>query len=162
MTWLDESVLAILGLSMLLGFWRGGIKSLLSLLSWFVAWWAAHQFADVLAGMLPYALTSPVLRHIVAMVLIFVATLLVLSLLAALLTASINAAGLAATNRIFGFVFGLLRGVLFLVVLTGLARWTAFPETIWWKASLSPPYLNHVLDVAEPWLPRGWVRHSSV
>jgi membrane protein required for colicin V production len=156
---LDGSVLGIALISALLGLWSGGIKMLLSLLSWVAAWWGACQFSDRLAIFLPHVLGNPLARHSLGWIGVFVLVLLGFSLLGMVLTASVNAVGLSGFNRVLGLLFGLMRGLLFLVLLADLAGWTDLPRTQWWRSSQSGAYLLHMANATQSWLPAGWVTH---
>ena len=156
---LDGCVLGVVFISALLGLWHGGIKTLLSLLSWVAAWWGARQFSDVSATVLPHVLSNPVVRHSLGWIMVFVLILLGFSLLGMVLTASVNAAGLSGFNRVLGLLFGLMRGLLFLVLLADLAGWTDLPRTQWWRTSQSGAYLLYMANATKSWLPAGWVTH---
>jgi membrane protein required for colicin V production len=152
MTSLDLLALGILAISAVLGLMRGLSRELLSLLSWFAAFYAAKTFASSLAPMIP-ALDSPGLRHAAALVLIFVAVLIVASLLAAAIGGLVKVAGVGAYDSLLGGLFGAARGVLILLMLTLLAGLTALPKTQSWHKSLVHGHLEQAAAKLKPWLP---------
>jgi len=77
MNWADWTIVAIVGVSALLSLWRGLIKEALSLVIWVVAFIVSTMFSDSLAFMLSDIITTPSLRHMVAMALLFAGTLMV-------------------------------------------------------------------------------------
>lgn len=152
MTSPDLIALGIFLVSAILGLMRGLTRELLSLLSWFLAFYAAKTFAPVLAPWLP-GLDSPGLRHAAALLLIFVAVLIAASLLAAALGGLVKVAGLGPYDSLLGGLFGAVRGVLILLMLTLLAGLTALPKTHAWQASLIHGRLEQAAAKIKPWLP---------
>jgi membrane protein required for colicin V production len=152
MTALDLVALGILAISAVLGLMRGLSRELLSLLSWFAAFYAAKTYASALAPMIP-GLDSPALKNAAALLLIFVAVLIVASLLAATVGGLVKVAGVGAYDSLLGGLFGTARGVLILLLLTLLAGLTALPKTHAWRASLIHGPLEQASVKLKPWLP---------
>jgi membrane protein required for colicin V production len=152
MTSLDLIALGILLLSAVLGLMRGLTREVLSLLSWFVAFYAAKSFAPLLAPLLP-GLDAPALSHAVALVVIFVAVLIAASLLAAVAGGLVKVAGMGPYDSVLGGLFGAARGGLILLMLTVLAGLTALPKTKVWQASLIHGHLEQAANKIKPWLP---------
>lgn len=152
MTSLDLIALGILVFSAVLGLMRGLSRELLSLLSWFAAFYAAKSFAPMLAPWLP-GLDAPALRHAAALVLLFVAVLIAASLLAAAVGGLVKLVGMGPYDSLLGGLFGVARGSLILLMLTLLAGLTALPKTKAWQASLIHGHLEQAVGKIKPWLP---------
>jgi membrane protein required for colicin V production len=152
MTSLDLIALGILLFSCVLGLMRGLTREVLSLLSWFAAFYAAKSFAPLLVPWLP-ELGAPALRHAAALVLIFVAVLIAASLLAAIVGKLVKVAGLGPYDSLLGGLFGAARGGLILLMLTLLAGLTALPKTRLWQTSLIHVHLEQAAVMTKPWLP---------
>jgi len=152
MTWLDYTVIAVLGLSIAWGALRGLVHEVLSLTGWIMAFLAGNLFAAPLAEILPAAM-RPELRVIVAFVLIFVGTLVLAALLAALVTKFVKVSVLHSLNRWLGALFGLLRGLLIVVVLAMVAGLTPLPRKPAWTDSASGYSLAQTVVQLKPWLP---------
>lgn len=153
MTWFDYAVLAIVGLSVLLAVFRGVVREIAALAGWAAALILSGLFAQQLALWLPEAL-SPVLRTVVAYLVIFLGVLLLSGLAGVLLATLFRAAGLGFTDRAIGALFGLVRGVLVVFVAVMLAGLTSLPrEPFWRAAALSGPIETAVL-AARPALPK--------
>jgi membrane protein required for colicin V production len=150
MTSLDLIALGILALSSVLGLIRGLSREALSLLAWFVAFYAAKTFAPLLAPWLPGV---PALSHAAALVLIFVAVLIAASLLAAAVRGLVKLVGLGPYDSLLGGLFGAARGGLILLMLTLLAGLTALPKSKTWQASLIHGPLEQAAAKIKPWLP---------
>ena len=152
MTWLDYVVIAALIISIAWGVWRGLVHEVLSLVGWILAFVAGNVFAMPLAERFPAAM-RPELRVVVAYVLIFIATLVVAALLAAIFTKFIKVSVLHSLNRWLGALFGLLRGLLIIVVLAMVAGLTSLPRKPDWTDSATGYSLAQTVTQLKPWLP---------
>jgi membrane protein required for colicin V production len=152
MTWLDYVVIAVIVFSMAWGAWRGLVHEVLSLAGWIMAFIAGNLFAAPLSEMFPAAM-RPELRVVVAFALIFVGTLALAALASALVTKFIKVSVLHSLNRWLGALFGLLRGLLILVVLAMVAGLTSLPRKPDWTDSASGYSLAQTVTQLKPWLP---------
>jgi membrane protein required for colicin V production len=153
MTWFDYAAFAIVGLSALLAVIRGVVREIAALAGWVAALVLSGLFAQQLAQWLPAAL-SPMLRAVIAYLVIFLGVLLLSGLAGVLLAKLFRAAGLGFTDRAVGALFGLVRGVLVVLVVVMLAGLTSLPrEPFWREAALSGPVETAVL-AARPALPK--------
>jgi membrane protein required for colicin V production len=150
---LDYAWLAVLGLSVLLGLWRGVVREIFSLAGWVFAIAAAMTFAGPAAAALPAALGSPTVRAVASFTVIFLAVLLALSFGGMLLARAFRAAGLGVADRILGAVFGFARGILILVVAVLAAAFTPLPKEPLWRESALTPAIETAVVAARPWLP---------
>jgi membrane protein required for colicin V production len=153
MTYFDYIVLAILGLSVLIGVMRGLVREVLSILGWVAAFVVAQSYTTQLSPMLPNAIPSESLRYLAAFVILFLATLLITSLLAIALSQVFKLTGLGWIDRIFGAIFGILRGMLILGVLVFLCGLTDVPKTPSWSAAMFSAPLEAMVMSAKSWMP---------
>jgi membrane protein required for colicin V production len=153
MTWFDYAAFAIVGLSVLLAVLRGVVREIAALAGWAAALILSGLFAQQLAQWLPAAL-SPMLRAVIAYLVIFLGVLLLSGLAGVLLAKLFRAAGMGFTDRAVGALFGLVRGVLIVFLAVMLAGLTSLPrEPFWREAALSGPIETAVL-AARPALPK--------
>lgn len=152
MTSLDLVALGIFAVSAVLGLMRGLTREVLSLLAWCVAFYAAKSFAPIVASWLP-GLDAPALKNAAALVLVFVAVLIAASLASAAVGGLVKLTGMAPYDRILGGLFGALRALLILLMLTLLAGLTALPKTQVWQSSLIHGHLEQAAGKSKPWLP---------
>ena len=153
MTWFDYTVIAIAGLSMLLGWWRGLVYEVLSLLGWVAAYLVARMFAADMGSLMPASLGAEAIKTAVAFVLLFVVTLIVSGIVAWLLSKFVKWVGLGWLDGLMGALFGMVRGMLVIVALVLLAGLTNLPkEQAWRDAWLSKP-LEKAALTAKKWLP---------
>jgi len=153
MTWFDYTVIAIAGLSILLGWWRGLVYEVLSLLGWVAAYLVAKLFAADMGALMPASLEAEAVKTAVAFVLLFVVTLIVSGIVAWLLSKFVKWVGLGWLDGLLGALFGMVRGMLVIVALVLLAGLTNMPkEPAWRDAWLSKP-LEKAALAASKWLP---------
>ncbi len=153
MTWFDYTVIAIVILSALLGWWRGLVYEVLALLGWVAAYFVARMFGADVAPLLPAWMGAEAVRMTVAFALLFVVALFISGIVAWLLSKLVKWVGLGWLDGLLGGLFGLVRGVLVVLVLALLAGLTDLPKDPFWRdAWLSKPMENAALS-AKKWLP---------
>ena len=156
MTLLDLGITGVILLSMLFAYARGVVRSLLGFVAWIAGLVAGFLFAPQAAALLPVFPEHPLLPQALAFVLIFVLAIVVGALLAWPLRAAIHGAGLGFVDRGLGAVFGLARGLLFVLVFVLAAGFSALPQRDWWQNSLLAPAFEDVALALRPWLPPAW------
>lgn len=162
MTSFDYIVLAILGVSGLLGLLRGLVKELLSLVAYAVAFIAAIWWGPRVSLWLTPYIENDLLRTAAAYGAVFIVMLLLVGLLNVTLATLIQKTGLTPADHGLGGLFGLLRGALIVLVLVALAGYTELPQEPWWtEAKLSDTAVQGVQKVKQ-WLPPSlaqWLPH---
>ena len=159
MTNLDWALLGVLGLSMLLGAWRGLVYEVLSVLGWAVSFFAAQWFAPSVAAILPLQSVSEPVRYAAGFVLVFVGVLVVCSLLTVAIKKLVQAVGLRPIDRTLGAGFGILRGLILLLAATVVVNMTALKNSAWWQESSGAGVLNTALISIKPMLPEQFAKY---
>lgn len=159
MTTLDWILVAVLLGSMLLGAWRGLVYEVLSLVGWIVAFVVARTWAQDMAQWLPLDGWDMQLRYAAGFVLLLVAAMFAWGLVSWLSKQLIEAVGLRPVDRTLGALFGVLRGVLLLLVLALVIRYTPLHTAPWWQQSALAPWLSEALGMALPALPAQWEQY---
>ncbi len=137
MTGFDFALIGILGASSLLGVIRGLIKELLSLVAFGLAFLAAIWWGPGLSDVsLLNWVRHDYLRLGISYALLFVLTLLAVGLLNMAMAAMIRSTGLSPADRGLGGLFGLVRGVLLVLVLVVIAGYTPLPQEGWWRDAM--------------------------
>ncbi len=133
MTSVDYAVICVVAMSMLLGWWRGLVYEAVSLLSWLSAYVVARIFAEDVMAFMPQALGTPIARMTGAFLVLFMVTLVVGGFIGWALNRMVRAAGMERLDGSLGALFGLLRGLVLLLVLVALAGTTPLPQTQAWR-----------------------------
>ncbi|RYX88899.1 MAG: CvpA family protein [Comamonadaceae bacterium] len=155
----DWIFVAVLALSLLIGAWRGLVYEVLSLLGWAVSFYVAQWFAPVVAEHLPMTTVSEPVRYAAAFVLLFIVSVFVAGLLSVLVKKLIEAIGLRPVDRTLGALFGLVRGVILLLVAAVVMNMTTLHEAEWWQESKGAPVLAAALHGLKPLLPEQFARY---
>ncbi|MEC5396787.1 CvpA family protein [Uliginosibacterium sp. H1] len=153
MTVFDYVFLAILGLSTLLGLWRGLVSEVLSLAGWVLALVLAWKGASLAEPYLAGIAANPWARWAVGFIAIFVLCLILMALLRWLMKELLRSAGLSTSDRLLGSIFGAVRGMLIALVLVLLAGLTALPKEPWWRDAVFAPPLETMVIALKPRLP---------
>ena len=161
MTTLDWVLGGVLLFSLLLGAWRGLVYEVLSVLGWAVAFYVAQWYAPHAATLLPLQSASEPVRYAAAFVLVFIAAVFVAGLLAFLIKRLVEAIGLRPVDRTLGAAFGLLRGVILLLVATVVMNMTALKSSLWWQESRGASALTATLQGLKPVLPEQFARYLN-
>ena len=159
MTLIDYVVLAIVGFSVLLSVLRGFIRELLALAAWAIAFIVARLFGGDLAAMMPAEIPGEELRWVAGFATLFLSVLLAMSLVAAAVSQLVKSAGLKVEDRVLGAIFGVVRGVAVVTVLTLVAGATALPNQPGWREAALRPLLELVASGVKGWLPPALAQH---
>jgi membrane protein required for colicin V production len=149
----DYAVIAIILLSALMGWWRGFVYEVLSLLGWIAAGLVAKWFASSASTYMPNALGAESAKTAAAFVVLFVVTLIVGGIVAWTLSKLVKWVGLGWLDSLLGTVFGALRGVLLVLVLVVLAGMTRLPHEAFWRSAWSSKPLESMAMAIHAWLP---------
>lgn len=153
MTAFDFAVLAVVALSMLVGWWRGLVYESVSLLSWVAAYFVARLFAPDIEEYVPAQVGTMPARMAAAFSILFAVTLVLGGVLAWVMNRLVKHAGLTRLDGSLGAAFGLLRGGLLVLLLVLLAGMTSLPGTTAWRDALMSTTLEGVAVEARGWLP---------
>jgi membrane protein required for colicin V production len=150
----DWFVALALSLSVLLGAWRGMVRTVFGL----AAWIAALVGTPLLA---PDVLAATGLREApwVVYATLFLVLLIGVRLLGGLLASLLGKAGLGGADRSLGAVLGAARAAIVIVLVVAGARMLDMHEDPEWRDALSRPLLDAVVVWIEPYLPQ---RYSGI
>ncbi len=164
LTYLDAALIAVCFISGLLAMYRGLARELLSIVSWLIAAAAVlyfvlfyKEFAQELAQQMG---TQVAVAQIVVGAIIFLIVLIIVHLITARISDSILDSRIGMIDRILGFLFGVFRGFI-LIVIPYMFYEAFFPNVDqqfpWVRESKSLPYIqstgNAIRSVLEYNLP---------
>ena len=148
----DYFILTVLIVSSIYGVYRGLIKEVLSLTGLVLSFYLASNFDNLLANLVPIENKSDFLI-ISAFILIFVSTLILTSLLIKIISNVLKFAGLSILNRFFGFIFGMARGLVVVLVILYLNQLIPFINLIDPTESTLIPLLDPIFSIVLEYLP---------
>lgn len=141
MTWLDYSILGIVGTSMGISILRGFVRELFSIATWVAAFFVGFQFSDSFAASLDPWIESTTFRHIISFMLLFTGTLLAGSTAGHFIVGLLRKTGFGITDRMLGIFFGFARGILLVSVMLMIGSFTEFTVSqAWARSSLIPTF----------------------
>ena len=147
----DIAILVVLAISAVVGLFRGFIKEVFSLATWGCALVLSFLFRSPVGQMLPLdSELNPLVADLAGGACIFILVLVCGGLLAHLISKLAKATGLSGTDRTLGAVFGLVRGlIVVLVILIFLPAIDPVQDASWWEESL---FIPHFLEF------EGWAK----
>lgn len=153
MTGTDLLLLAVIGLSAMLGLMRGFVGVLASLVAWVLAGWVAFRFGAELAVVIAGG-AEPDGTHLLAGYgLSFIGVLVFVGLVAWFARQVLKSIGLSGLDRALGLVLGLARGGLVACLLVLLMGFTTMPREPDWQQSQVVPVLVPGAQWLSGWLP---------
>jgi len=151
-SWLDIGLLAFLLLSVVVGLMRGFVYELLSIAGWFAAYLLALYGTPWFQDWVHIGEPGSSLNYAATFACVFLVSLVIWSVGARLVRALIRATPLSAFDRLLGAGFGLVRGVVVLLIaalLIGVSPWGNAPM---WRQSVGVAWLNGVVRELRPLL----------
>jgi membrane protein required for colicin V production len=145
--WIDWVIITIIAVSTLTSLKRGFVREALSLVTWVGAFVIARTFHPQMQSLLEPTVETPLVRLIAAFAILFFGTLIVGAVINNLVAQVVRVTGLSATDRVLGTVFGLLRGVVVIIVAIAFVRYTPLAKDTWWQSSV----MIDRLAVVESW-----------
>jgi membrane protein required for colicin V production len=143
----DWFVLIVGMLSVLLGLWRGMIRTVFALAGWLVALLGTPLLLPVVAEYVQIGQTWMIA------VPLFILLLVVVRLMGGLIAASLNKAGLGGVDRLLGSLLGVVRAAIIVAVFAVLAKQFNWHEQPAWKLAQTRPILEAMVYWIEPLLP---------
>ena len=141
-TALDWGIVLVMAVSMLVGLRRGLIAEVLSLATLVIASYAAKTWGWAAAPLMPIA--QPAAQLAAGYLGVFLGVWLLMILLHMVLNTIMNTLKLTGLNRLFGMLFGTIRGGLIIViclVIIGLLPYKQSPD---WQQSQLRPFFDWV------------------
>jgi membrane protein required for colicin V production len=154
MTWFDFGFLLVLFVSVVISLFQGLVREMVSLGGWVGGFILATVFGGKVAVLLPLSL-GLFMSALIGFLLVFIGVLAIAWIVGLVMTSAVRAAGLAPADRALGAVFGIVRGLIIVLVVVVLAGLTPLPrEPFWRDALLSGPFETTAMAL-RPYLPEG-------
>lgn len=139
MNWVDWIILSVLGISILIGLFRGLISEVLGLAIWATAFWASWAFGPSVAAWLGQYLPMPTARLFIGYGGVLMGVLIIGAIIRAIISRIMWRTGLSGMDRMLGMVFGFARGALIVAFMVFLFSLTALVHESWWRQSSLVP-----------------------
>lgn len=135
MTPTDYVLIGIVAISAIVGLFRGLVREAIALVTWVAALWLAWHFGPQLEPKLGGLLDSPAVRPWAARVIIFFVVLLTGTIVAWLVGHFTRLSLVMSVDRMFGFLFGVLRGMVVVAALVILGQTLEIDRDAWWQGA---------------------------
>jgi membrane protein required for colicin V production len=157
----DYFVIAAVVISSFIGALRGFLREAVALGAWFVALFVAWHFSELMEPHLGGLLAGSAVRPWAARVIIVMLILVLGSVLGATLSHFVRLSIFSGMDRLLGYVFGLLRGVVLFGVFVILAQTLRLDGERWYRQSLLIPYGESLANGLRALMGAPRVRHSG-
>jgi membrane protein required for colicin V production len=142
MTTPDYVIIAAMLISALIGAARGLLREAIALVTWIVALILAWHFSDLVEPHLGGALSTAAVKIWVARLVVLGGALLVGALIGSVVSQFVRLSIFAGMDRLGGFAFGALRGLLLFGIFVMLGQLLRLDKDRWWAES-------HLIPVGE-------------
>lgn len=143
-TVLDAIVIVVVLTSATLAMVRGFVREILSVAAWAAAAAAAFFFYEPIVPMVTPYVENGVVATIVAVTVIFFVALIIASYITMRISDFVIDSRIGGIDRIFGFLFGVVRGTLLLVVAILFFNFLVPQPPVWVTQSISRPILENI------------------
>lgn len=142
----DFVVVAVILISAILAMVRGFVREVLSIASWLIAAVAAYYLYEPFRGVIEPYIENEQLATIVSVAVIFIIVLVITTYVTMKVADVVIDSRVGSIDRIFGFAFGAIRGVLLVVVAFALFVWLVDDQPAWIADAEAQPML---VDLSE-------------
>ena len=142
MTTPDYIIIAAILISALIGAARGLLREGIALVTWIIALILAWHFSDLVEPHLGGLLSAAAVKVWVARLIVLGTALLIGALIGAVVTQFVRLSIFSGMDRLMGFAFGGLRGLLLLGIFVMLGQLLRLDRDHWWSES-------HLIPVGE-------------
>jgi membrane protein required for colicin V production len=142
----DYLVLAAIIISAVVGLARGFLREAIALVTWIVALILAGHFSGLLEPHLAGLLAGPLVKPWVARLIVLALVLLAGALIGAAASHFVRLSIFSGMDRLLGFTFGALRGLLLFGLFVMLGQLMRLESEPWWRNSRLIPYGESVAN----------------
>jgi membrane protein required for colicin V production len=142
----DYLIIAAILVSALVGGARGFLREAIGFAAWIIALFIAWHFSDLIEPHLGGLLAGGAVRPWAARVIIVALILLFGSLFGAVLGHYVRLSIFSGMDRLLGFAFGALRGLVLVGVFVILGQLLRLDGEPWWRYSRLMPYAESIAN----------------
>jgi membrane protein required for colicin V production len=153
MNWFDFVIFGVIGLSIVVSFFRGILREILSLVIWILAFILSFKYSSSVSIWLQSFVHGQMISYVLAFVLIFLAVFLFGMVLNFFIKHVIDKVGFGPIDRVLGFCFGAARGVIVVTVLLMFIAVSPMQKEAWYASSKVAPYFKTAVTWLSNFLP---------
>lgn len=159
-TLFDVIVIAVVLISAVLAMVRGFVREVLAIASWLIAAIATFYLYELLRDVIQPYVENETLATIISVAIIFIIVLVIVTYITMKVADVVIDSRVGSIDRLFGFIFGALRGLLLIVVAYVLFDWFVEEQPAWIEnaetrslvAGLSDRLIEILPQDVEDWL----------
>lgn len=152
--YVDIAIGVLIGLSTVIGIYRGLLREVLTLLVWILGGYFALMYGQEAGDTLSIA-TSAKLNYWIGVAVIFFAIIIVGFVFKGIVCRLFKFTGAKPFDRLAGAIFGALRGSLIVVFVLVIGS-TIMEKQTWYKQSILIPYFKVFADIVLTNMPQDW------
>ena len=160
MTTPDYVIIAAILISALIGAARGLLREGIALATWIVALILAWHFSDLVEPHLGGVLSGAAVKSWVSRLVVLGGALLVGALIGSVVSQFVRLSIFPGVDRLAGFAFGALRGLLLLGIFVMLGQLLKLDQDHWWKDSHLIPAGESIANAVRFLVGEAGVAHS--
>ncbi|MDH5304573.1 MAG: CvpA family protein [Gammaproteobacteria bacterium] len=153
---IDILIAIALLISVAVGIVRGFIKEAISIAALLIAIWAALYFGPGVGEVSESWISSAELQTWFGRILVFAVILALGGLTGWGISKLVRLSVLSGIDRMFGAIFGVARGVLFVALFILGGQFAGFDNDSWWQASKTIPYFEVISEWIKIMAPQGY------
>lgn len=131
LTLFDVLVIAVILVSAILAMVRGFVREVLSIASWLIAAVATFYLYELLRDVIQPYVENETLATIISVAVVFIVVLVIVTYITMKIADVVIDSRVGSIDRIFGFIFGAVRGLLLIVVAYVLFDWLVDEQPAW-------------------------------
>ncbi len=145
-TLFDVVVIAVVLISAVLAMVRGFVREVLAIASWLIAAIATFYLYELLRDVIQPYVENETLATIISVAVIFIVVLVIVTYITMKVADVVIDSRVGSIDRIFGFIFGALRGLLLVVVAYVLFDWFVEEQPAWIENAETRPLVADLSD----------------
>ncbi len=157
LNYVDIVLVAIIGISTIVAFFRGLITEVLSLIVWIGAFWGASQFAPQLSLYLEPHVEEPI-RSLLSFCGTFLGCLFLGGMINLCITFILRRLKISAPDRFLGLIFGFVRGVFIASLIVIIVKVTPLQHHPLWVEAKTPASVEGIVSLMKTWIPKEFLQ----
>ncbi len=150
----DFVIFAVVGISLIISFFRGIIREAISLVVWVIALMAGLKYSADLGGLIFPNMKSPEMSYILAFIIIFLFAIVIGMVVSAIVRAMLDKTGLSMLDRLLGALFGFARGVLLVAMVLMFVSMSSWKDESWITNSFAVTKMQPIVQWLNGFVPK--------